>query len=357
MFTTSRLKKFMRIMITRATQFQFCVGTLLFSMAAVFGFSLINPLPVRSATTADHVILVVLEGVDNASIHGGAMPMLNRLAKEGAVSWSAQTVTPPYPVSAMASLLTGVTASKHRVNHEWEKYDFSRAFLRAPTVFDYLDLSAGMDTALFLMDERFYQLSRPEIYVDMQVCGKSKPQCNPSLLVLYIQDYLRKVKSEGGHGFRLIDIPGLLVAHMPAAADAGKKRGWDSKAYHKALTAVDTGIGELLDVYREFKVLDKTMLIVTGLTDAGSITGGVHTGGAQLTATSTGKTTVPWIAWGANVRPHFEITRKVSILDTGATIMAALGLVTHTEWDSKGIDEILKVVPEQRTTGNEGFAR
>jgi len=339
------------IMNTPSTQFPFWVGRLIVGLVAVFGGSLIYPMTVRGAVTADHVILVVLEGVGNGSIHDGGMPTLNHLAKEGAVSWSAQTVTPPLPVSAMASLLTGVTVSKHRVDHEWEKYDFSRAFLRAPTVFDYLDLSAGMDTALFLMDERFYQLSRPEIYVDMQVCGKSKPQCNPSLLVAYIQDYLRKVTSEGGYGFRLIDIPGLLVAHMPAAADVGNKRGWNSKAYHKALTAVDTAIGELLDVYREFEVLDKTMLIVTGLTAAGS------TGGAQLTATSRKKTTVPWVAWGANVRPHFEITRKVSIMDTGATIMEALGLVTHTEWDSKGIHEIFQMAPKQRTTGNEAFAR
>ena len=65
----------------------------------------------------------------------------------------------------------------------------------------------------------------------------------------------------------------------------------------------------------------------------------------------------PWVAWGANVKPHFEITRKVSIMDTGATIMEALGLVTHTEWDSHGIHEIFQVVPERRTTGNEVFAR
>jgi arylsulfatase A-like enzyme len=290
--------------------------------------------------------------VDNDSIQNGTMPTLSRLAKEGAVTWSAQTISPPVTVSAMASLLTGLPVSKHRVDQDWEKYDFSRAFLRAPTVFDYLDLSAGLDTAIFLMDERFYQLSRPEIYVDMQVCGKSKPQCNPSLLVSYIQDYLKKVKSEGGHGFRLIDIPGLLVAHMPAAADAGNKRGWDSKAYHNALIAVDTAVGELLDVYNGFKVLDKTMVIITGLTGTGGASGGV-----QLTATSPGKTTVPWIGWGVNVKPHFEITRKVSIMDTGATIMEALGLATHTEWESQGIKEIFQVVPERKTTGNEVFAR
>ncbi len=337
-------------MNTPSARFSFGLGALVIGLALVMGCLLINPMSASSAATADHVILVVLEGVGDESILDGGMPTLNQLAREGAVSWSAQTITPPYTVSAMASLLTGVKVSKHRVDLEWEKYDFSRSFLRAPTMFDYLDLSAGLDTALFLMDERFYQLSRPEIYVDSQVCGKSKPQCNPSLLVAYIQDYLRKVKSEGGHGFRLIDIPGLLVAHMPAAADVGSKRGWDSKAYRHALTAVDTAIGELLDVYREFEVLDQTMLIVTSLTKPGS------TGGAQLTATSTGKTTVPWLAWGVNVKPHYEITRTVSIMDTGATIMEALGLVTNTEWDSQSIKEIFQVVPKIRTTGNEVLA-
>ena len=335
-------------MNTQLQRYLFVLGAV---VLGTIGMSVAHPLVAQGGTTADHVILVVLEGVDNEKIKDGTLPTLNRLAQEGAVSWSAQTVSPPSTVSAMASLLTGVSVSKHRVDHAWEKYDFSRAFLRAPTVFDYLDLSAGLDTALFLMDERFYQLSRPEIYVDMQVCGKSKPQCNPSLLVSYIQDYLKKVMSEGGHGFRLIDIPGLLVAHMPAAADAGQKRGWDSKAYHKSLRDVDTAVAELLEVYREFEVLGKTMVIVTGLTGTGG------TGGVQLTATSTGKTTVPWMAWGVNVKPHFEITRTVSILDTGATIMDALGLETHTEWESHGLKEIFQVVPQRKTTGNEVFAR
>ena len=334
-------------MNTLLDRFSFGFESLIVGFFVIASISWVIPSSVYSATTADHVVLVVMEGVDNVSIQNGTMPTLKRLAKEGATSWSAQTLSPPFTVPAMASLLTGMTVSKHRVDQEWEEYDFSRSFLRAPTLFDYMDLSAGLDTALFLMDERFYQLSRPEIYVDMQVCGKSKPQCNPTLLVSYIQDYLKKVMSEGGHGFRLIDIPGLLVAHMPAPADAGNKRGWDSKAYHKALTEVDTAISELLNVYKEFEVLNRTMVIVTGLTGSGG------SGGVQLTGTSSGNTTVPWIAWGANVKPGFEITRHVSIMDTGATIMEALGLVTHTEWDSQGIKEIFLMAPEQRTTGNE----
>jgi hypothetical protein len=32
----------------------------------------------------------------------------------------------------------------------------------------------------------------------------------------------------------------------------------------------------------------------------------------------------------------------VSIIDTGATVMRTLGLETHTEWDSRPVEEIFK---------------
>ena len=108
---------------------------------------------------AEHVLLFVLEGVNNDSIEANNLLTLKKLAKEGAAKVNAQSISPPLTVSAMATLLTGLPVKKHRVNQEWERYDFSRSFLRSPTLFDYLDLAGGVDTALFIMDERFYQLS------------------------------------------------------------------------------------------------------------------------------------------------------------------------------------------------------
>jgi hypothetical protein len=40
-------------------------------------------------------------------------------------------------------------------------------------------------------------------------------------------------------------------------------------------------------------------------------------------------------------------------LDTGATIMYALGLETHMEWESQAVTEIFQTKPERRTTENE----
>ncbi len=303
-----------------------------------------------TATQAEHIVLVVLEGIKSSTIQNGATPQLAKLAEEGAVSWSAQSITPPLTVSAMASLLTGLPVEKHRVTAAWEDYDFARSFMRSPTVFDYMDLAGGADTGVFLMDERLYQLVRPEIYVDSQVCGYTKPQCTPETVSVYIQDFLRKVTGDGGHGFRLFGVPNLLVAHFPTAARVGEKYGWDSPKYAAAVTSVDTAIYQIIKNYEEIGVLDKTMFIVTGLNGGplNPLTKKVKKG-----ETVELDPTIPLIAWGTNVKKHHAIAQDVTLLDTSATIMYALGLQTHTEWESQAIKEIFQSTPQRRTTENE----
>lgn len=309
---------------------------------------------IASATQAEHIILVVLEGIKSSSIQGGATPTMARLAKDGVVTWSAQSITPPLTVSAMASLLTGLPVIKHRVTAEWETYDFARAFMRSPTVFDYMDLAGGKDTGVFLMDERLYQLVRPEIYVDSQVCGYSKPQCTPETAAIYIKDFLEKITSEKGYGFRLFGMPNLLLVHLPTAGKVGQKYGWDSQKYSAALTSIDTAVDQIIQTYKEHGVLDKTMMIITGLNSGPLRT--TQDGAKPVSATVATPeldATIPWIAWGANIKSNHPITQSVSLLDTGATIMYALGLETHTEWDSHAINDIFQAVPERQTTGNE----
>ena len=308
------------------------------------------PLSTASAAQAEHIVLVVLEGIKSSTIQSGATPHLAQLARDGVSAWSAQSITPPLTVSAMASLLTGLPVEKHRITAEWEHYDFARSFMRSPTVFDYMDLAGGRDTGVFLMDERLYQLVRPEIYVDSQVCGYTKPQCTPKTVSIYIQDFLKKVTSEGGFGFRLFGVPTLLLTHFPTAARIGQKYGWDSPKYSAAVTAIDNAIDQIMKNYQAIGVLDRTMFIVTGL-NSGPVhplsKNGMKGKPVELDAT------IPWIAWGTNIKPQHTISQPVSIMDTGATIMYALGLETHTEWESQAIKEIFQTTPERQTTENE----
>lgn len=291
--------------------------------------------PTTDSSYAESVILFVLEGIDQHSLEAGPMPVLSRLTAEGAATWSAQTVSPPLRLPAMASLLTGLPIEKHDIT--WNDFEFSRGYPRPPTLFDYLDLSGGRDSAIFFMDESLYQLAKPAPYTDYQMCGPLKPECSPERLVSYIRQYLRKASSGHGYGHAVLSLPHLLVVHLPDAGRAGNFHGWTSKDYRKALRSVDHALGAVLDLFKEHGLLGRTAVFVTALSGteaaAPAAVNGQSTKGSSL---------VPWIASGAGVKAGHIIRQPVSILDTGATVMRILGLETHTEWDSQAVEEVFR---------------
>ena len=120
-----------------------------------------------SGSGTEHVILFVLEGLGQESLKGGTMPVLSRLIKEGSMTWSASGVKPALRLPTMASLVTGMPVEKHGIT--WNFFEFSRGYPRYPSLFDYLDLSGGRDSAIFYMDESLYQLAKPEPYTDYQL--------------------------------------------------------------------------------------------------------------------------------------------------------------------------------------------
>ncbi len=297
--------------------------------------------PLSAATTAgppptspptEHVILFVLEGFSQDSLKGGTMPTLNRLVKEGAATWSASGVKPALRLPTMASIITGVPVEKHGI--DWNTFEFSRGYPRAPSMFDYMDLSGGRDSAIFFMDESLYQLARPEPYTDYQMCGPLKPECNPDRVASYIRQYFKKATSGHGYGHAILALPHLLVVHLPEAGRAGAARGWNSKEYREALRAVDKAMTAVLDLYKELDLSKRTTVFVTSLSPEGRDPGKEQPGGPVPS--------LPWIASGVGIKRGIAIHQPVSIIDTGATVMRTLGLQTHTEWESKPVEEIFQ---------------
>src|SRR6185295_8469269 len=308
------------------------VATVLFN-SHVFGAPAKQSLPTPSPEAqAEHVILFVLEGVSEAAVKAGPMPLLGRFIREGASTWSASGITPSQRLPTMASLITGLPVEKHGVT--WDSFDFARGYPRPPTVFDYLDLSGGKDSAIFFMDESMYQLAKPEPYTDYQICGALRPECSTDTILKYIRDYFRKATSGHGYGHAILSLPHLLVLHLPQPATAASAGGWNSPAYKAALRNVDQAMASVLGVYKELGLLEKTVVIVTGLS-GGSVPG--------KSVNGSGPSHVPWVAWGAGIKTGHAIKQPVSIIDTGATIMRTMNLETHTEWDSHPVEEIFRM--------------
>ena len=293
--------------------------------------------PSVPAGMTEHVILFVLEGFGQESLKSGVMPVLSSLVKEGAVTWSATAVAPARRLPTMASLVTGMPVAKHGIT--WNVFEFSRGYPRAPTVFDYLDLSGGRDSAIFYMDESLYQLAKPEPYTDYQMCGPLRAECNPDRLVGYVRDYFKKATSGSGYGHAIPSLPHLLVVHLPAPGRVGEAQGWKSAAYKDALKAVDKAMGTVLDLYRELGLMKRTTVFATSL----SAFGETQFSSGDMSADQAGAVpVVPWIASGVGIKAGYAIRQPVSIIDTGATVMRALGLTTYTEWESHPVEEIFK---------------
>ena len=139
-----------------------------------------------------------------------------------------------------------------------------------------------------------------------------------------------------GYGRRILDLPHLLVVHLPEAGRIGRTQGWKSPDYQKGLQSVDTAMASILDVYKEIKRFDRTTVFVTSITNGG-------------TQESKGKASeVPWMAWGFGVKPGHHIQQPVTLKDTGATVMRTLGLETYTEWDSHSVDEVFISPPPEK---------
>jgi hypothetical protein len=287
---------------------------------------------VPSSPPTEHVILFVLEGFGQDSLKGGTMPTLSKLVKDGAVTWSATAVKPALRLPTMASLITGMPVEKHGIT--WNVFEFSRGYPRAPSLFDYLDLSGGRDSAIFFMDESLYQLARPEPYTDYQMCGPLKPECNSDRIVSYIQQYFKKATSGHGYGHAIPALPHLLIVHLPEAGRVGAVRGWDSKEYRKALGEVDQAISSVLDIYKKNDLMKRTTVFVTSLSTEGEDANKEQPNGQMPV--------VPWIASGVGIKHGHVIRQPVSIIDTGATVMRTLGLLTHTEWESRPVEEIFQ---------------
>ena len=285
-----------------------------------------------SGSGTEHVILFVLEGFGQESLKGGAMPVMSKLVKEGSVTWSASGVKPALRLPTMASLVTGMPVEKHGIT--WNFFEFSRGYPRHPSLFDYLDLSGGRDSAIFYMDESLYQLAKPEPYTDYQLCGALRPECGSQKLVAYIQQYLQKATSGHGYGHAIPSLPHLLVVHLPEAGRAGVAHGWDSTEYREALRTVDGAMKSVLNLFQEYSLSGRTAVVVTALSGKGTDPG--------AEAPTTESPVVPWIVSGTGIKQGQLIRQPVSIMDTGATVMKILKLETHTEWESQAVEEIFE---------------
>lgn len=268
---------------------------------------------------AEHVFIISIDGGAPANIKQSRMPVLMQLAREGAVTWTAQTVRPSITLPAHTSMLTGVPVAKHGIS--WNDWIATNPIVSVPTVFT-VAKAAGRGTAMFVAKEKFKQLLQPgtvdEFWFD-QAAGQAvlksdsgskkglKMEVNipATAVATAAAKYIERHK------------PGVCFIHFADPDSVGHKHGWGSPEQLKAFAEVDAALGVLRDSITKAGLATNSVLLIT------ADHGGKGKGHSEDIPENM---TIPWIAWGPGVKANFQITELVNTCDTAATALWLLGL-------------------------------
>jgi predicted AlkP superfamily pyrophosphatase or phosphodiesterase len=249
------------------------------------------------------VVLVVLDGLRPDAIHRFGLQRVASLARRGASTFRAQTVTPSITPCAMASLLTGAAPERHGIQSE--RFHLPRP--RGPVHPIARELSKhSLPSSFFMPQVPFLMRGIASRLSVMLGLGEFRHQGRDA------QDVLAAARRSLESQRR-----GLIMMHWLDADRAGHEFGWMSPEYGAAAARMDDALGQL---EAAVDLADPGTLVIA-LADhgGGGATPKHHDSAHPL------DTTIPVLLAGGAISPC-ELGTGVSLTDVPATILWALGL-------------------------------
>jgi predicted AlkP superfamily pyrophosphatase or phosphodiesterase len=286
-----------------------------------------SALTASAGPRAEHVFLICIDGGKPSVIHQSEMPVLQKLAAEGAHTWQAQTVFPSWTLPVITSTMTGVTQDKHKIT--WNNDAPQKGVVQVPTVFS-VAKQAGFSTAMFVGKHKFRTLVQPGTVdkfdfndptahdVTKSMEGEPKPMTEGTVPA--------KVVAADAALYIVEKKPNLCFIHFTDTDDIGHKFGWGSPEQIRAFAGVDAALGVVVKAIQDAGIADQSVLIISA--DHG---GHDQTHGGNTPADMT----IPWIAWGKGVKKNFEITAPVNTCDTAVTALWLLDCSFPSPVDGK----------------------
>jgi predicted AlkP superfamily pyrophosphatase or phosphodiesterase len=262
-------------------------------------------------------LIISIDGLRADALLRAEIPRISALINGGASTFSAQTVFPSVTLPAHASMLGGMCISKHGIN--WDDYQPAKGYLPGPTVFSVAH-EAGLRTVMVVGKEKLVTIARPGTVDTFRFIYGDEGQI------------VRTALDEAAGGF------GLLFVHLTYPDSFGHVDGWMSAKYLRAIGLDDGFVGVLLDGLQKLGILDGTLIILTA----------DHGGHETFHGTARPEDmTIPWIIFGPGVEPSLSIQVPISVTDTAATAVWALGLSLPAEWDGRPVVEVFGKTAEE----------
>ncbi len=283
----------------------------------------------RAERLAEHVFVISFDGGKPAVIAESAMPVLKKLAAEGAVTWTAQTIFPSKTLPSHTSMLTGLSPAKHHVL--WNNFEPERGVILAPTMFSIArKADPKLGTAMFAGKMKFRHLLQPgslDLFdfkgptQDALASGTEEIEksVNPAQTVAAsAAAYIKEKK------------PNLCFIHFADPDSAGHKSGWGSPEQKEAFKVSDQALGQVMRAIQSAGLAETTVVIISA--DHG---GHDKTHGDNIPDDMN----IPWIVWGQGVKKGFAITEPVTTYDSAATALWLLGVPLPAEFDGKPVQQ------------------
>jgi predicted AlkP superfamily pyrophosphatase or phosphodiesterase len=270
-----------------------------------------------AAPLARHVVIISLDGLRPDAITPETMPVVERLKARGAYTPEARTTLPSVTLVCHASMLTGVGPDMHGVTWNSEK---PKGTMKVPTIF-MLAAERGLSTALVTAKMRLSHL-----VPDRKVTRFVKAGWTSATVAKAASKLIEEEQ------------PALMLVHLIDPDSAGHKDGFMSEGYLKAATATDRAVAQVLAAISEAGLEANTLVIVTA--DHGGKTGAKRHGSSHPQ-----DVLIPWLAVGPGVREGLRLRHPVSIVDTAATALWALGVELPAHLTGKPVMEAFATSP------------
>jgi hypothetical protein len=279
-------------------------------------------LTLAPAFAADHVVIIGIDGLSPVGLKRATTPHIDRLIREGAVSWTARAVMPTSSSSNWASMIMGAGPEQHGVtSNDWQPDKFNIAPTAKgpggifPTMFALVrEQRPQARSAAFYDWEGFGRLIEPGI------AGAQKHVKGPEAAAKAAADWIREHR------------PHLCFLQLDHVDGAGHKSGWISAGYHQAVELADRLVGEILAALESAGIRNQTVVIISS--DHGGL--GTKHGGETMAEIE-----IPLVLSGPGVRRGHTIESPVNVFDVAPTVVRLLGLKPHPAWIGKPVSEAL----------------
>lgn len=305
----------------------FCCRTAAYILVLFFWFT------AGATPRTEHVFIISIDGGSPAIIEKSDMPVLKKLAKQGAYSWDAKTVV-PLTLPAHTSMVTGVRTNVHRIT--WNSYVPSNGVVQFPTIFAAAK-AKGFTTALFAAKEKFKHLDQPGTVDHFFYDSKA------AVMILKSDNGDKIYKKEGilssicvasnAADYIVREKPQLCFIHLADPDTVGHTFGWESSEQRKAMANTDRAIAMVVDSIREAGIAKKSVILIS------ADHGGHGKGHGEGTAADL---TIPWIAWGQKVK-RCELREPLTNCDIAATALWLLDVEPLQKIEGSPIVDAFKV--------------